>query len=224
METKKSSQADLSHKSTLFLLIGLIVSLSLTLMAFEWKKYNTGDLMDLGQLNDEFEEILEIPPTEQPPQKPPEVKMPQVIEIPDEEEIIEEIDFDLDVDITEETEIEDIVFEEEPEEEEADDIMLIVEENAQFPGGNAAWNKFLKDNLKYPRKAQRMNIEGAVFLTFVVDKNGVLSDIQVTRPLGGGCDEEAVRVLKASPRWQPGKQRGVPVKSRMNLRILFKLK
>ena len=205
-------------------MVGLVVSLGLTLMAFEWKQYEKGDLMDLGQVADEFEEMLEIPPTEQPPPPPPPVQQPQIIEIPDEEEIEEEIEIDLDVEVTEETVVEEIVFEEEPEEEEADEVFLVVEENASFPGGMGAWNKFLKKNLKYPRQAQRMGIEGGVFLSFIVDKQGVISDIKVMRGIGGGCDEEAIRVLKASPKWAPGKQRGRAVKSRMQLRILFRLK
>lgn len=224
MEAKKTPKADVNKKSTMFIMLGLIISLGLTLVAFELKQYEEGELMDLGMADDDFEELTEIPPTEQPPPPPPPVKQPQIIEIPDEEEIEEEIEIDLDVEITEETEIEEIVFEEEPEEEEADQVFLVVEENAQFPGGNGEWNKYLKKNLKYPRQAKRMGIEGAVFLSFIVDKQGKISDIQVSRGIGGGCDEEAVRVLEGSPRWNPGKQRGRAVKSRMNLRIVFRLK
>lgn len=224
MEAKKTPSADLNKKASLFLAIGLLVSLGITLAAFEWKKYDKGELMDLGTAVDDFEELTEIPPTEQPPPPPPKIQQPQIIEIPDEEEIEEEIEIDLDVEITEETEVEEIVFEEEPEEEVADEIFLVVEEQAEFPGGQAEWNKFLKKNLKYPRQATRMGIEGAVYLSFVVDKEGAISDIQVTRGIGGGCDDEAVRVLQESPRWQPGKQRGRAVKSRMAIRIVFKLK
>ena len=224
MEAKKTPEADINKKAGLFLMIGLVVSLGLTLTAFEWKQYEKGDLMDLGQVTDEFEEMMEIPPTEQPPPPPPKIQQPQIIEIPDEEEIEEEIEVDLDVEITEETEVEEIVFEEEPEEEEADEVFLVVEEQASFPGGMGEWNKFLKKNLKYPRQAQRMGIEGGVFLSFIVDKAGVISDIKVMRGIGGGCDEEAIRVLKASPKWSPGKQRGRAVKSRMQLRVLFRLK
>ena len=223
MEAKKTQKADVHKKSTMFIMVGLILSLSLTLAAFEWKQYDAGDLMDLGMAEDDFEELMEIPPTEQPPPPPPPVKQPQIIEIPDEEEIEEEIEIDLDVEITEETEIEEIVFEEEPEEEEADELFLVVEENASFPGGPGEWRKYLSKNLRYPRQAKRMGIQGAVFLSFTVDKNGVISDIQVPRGIGGGCDEEATRVLKASPKWKPGKQRGKAVKSKMNIRVIFKL-
>lgn len=223
MELKKKPNADVSRQRTMFMALGLIVSLSLTLYAFEAKQYEEGELMDLGMAPDDFEELTEIPPTEQPPPPPPPVKQPQIIEIPDEEEIEEEIEIDLDVEITEETEVEEIVFEEEPEEEVADKVFMIVEEQASFPGGQAAWNKFLKKNLEYPRQAKRMGIEGAVYLSFIVNKQGAISDIEVMRGIGGGCDEEAVRVLKESPNWNPGKQRGNPVKSRMQFRIVFRL-
>ena len=224
METKKTPEADVNKKVSLFLAIGLLVSLGITLAAFEWKKYDEGELMDLGNLNDDFEELTEIPPTEQPPPPPPKIQQPQIIEIPDEEEIEEEIEIDLDVEITEETEVEEIVFDEEPEEEEADQVFLVVEESAKFPGGMAAWGKFLKKNLKYPRQAARMGIEGKVFLSFTVDQQGSISDIQVLRGISGGCDEEAKRVLLSSPKWSPGKQRGRAVKSKMQIQIVFKLK
>ena len=145
MEAKKTPQADINKKQSMFVMIGLIVSLGITLMAFNWKQYEEGQLMDLGMANEDFEELTEIPPTEQPPPPPPIIQQPQIIEIPDEEEIEEEIEIDLDVEITEETEIEEIVFEEEPEEEEADEIFLVVEEQATFPGGMGEWAKFEKE-------------------------------------------------------------------------------
>ena len=224
MEAKKTPSADINKKSSLFLAIGLLVSLGVTFAAFEWKKYDKGELMDLGMAVDDFEDLIEIPPTEQLPPPPPPKQQPQIIEIPDEEEIEEEIEINLDVEITEEQEVQDIIFEEEPEEEVGDQIFLVVEESAVFPGGQAAWGKYLNKNLEYPRQASRMGIEGAVYLSFVVDQAGKLSDVSVTRGIGGGCDAEAIRVLEASPRWTPGKQRGRAVKSRMAIRILFKLK
>tara|TARA_A100000171_G_scaffold52271_1_gene69836 strand:- start:6850 stop:7518 length:669 start_codon:yes stop_codon:yes gene_type:complete len=222
MEAKKSPSADLSKKSSLFLAIGLLASLSITFVAFEWKQYEKGDLMDLGMITDDFDDLIEIPPTEQPPPKAPPIQQPEIVAIPDEEEIDELIEINIDVDITEQTEIEEIIYEPVPDEEVSDEPFLIVEDPAKFP--NNGWAKFLNDNLKYPRQAQRMGIEGAVDLSFVVDANGAISNIEVTRSIGGGCDEEAIRVLKASPKWIPGKQRGVAVKSKMAIRIKFRLK
>ena len=223
MEHKKKPNADLSKKRVLFLFTGLLISLAMTLTAFEWKTYSKGELIDLGEVTDNFDELMEIPPTEQPPPEKPPVQQPQVIEIPDDEEIIDEIDFELDVEVTEEEIVENVTFEP-MEEEKAEDIFIFVEEEASFPGGKKAWAKFLKKNLTYPRQAKRMNIEGRVHLGFVVDKNGNISDIEVLRSIGGGCDEEAIRVLNASPKWNPGKQRGNPVKSRMQILVVFKLK
>lgn len=224
METKKSHSADVNKKSSLFLAIGLLTSISLTFIAFEWKQYDRGDLMDLGTIIDDFDDLIEVPPTEQTPPKAPPIQQPKIIPIPDDEEINEVVEINLDVEITESTEVENLIFEPAPEKEVADEIHLIVEEYAKFPGGWDQWAKFLNKNFQYPRQAVKMRIEGTVHLSFIVDTEGIISDIQVTRGIGGGCNEEAIRVLKSSPRWTPGKQRGVPVKSRMAIQIKFGLK
>ena len=223
MDVKKTENADLYKKSAFYTSIGLIVSLLIVITAFEWRSYDDTGLLDLGQVNEDLEDLIEIPPTEQPPPPPPVIQQPEIIEVPDEEEIEEEIEVDLDVEITEETVIEEVVFEEAPEEEEADQIFTIVEENAGFPGGPKAYAKYLKKNLKYPNQARRMGIEGKVYVQFIVDKQGNISDVKAVKGIGAGCDEEAVRVIKNSPAWTPGKQRGRPVKQRMIIPIVFKL-
>lgn len=222
MEPKKNPKIDLARQSGMFLNIGMAASILLVIVAFEWKSYDDNALMDLGNVDDDFEDILEIPPTEQPPPPPPKVQIPEIIEVPDEEEIEEEIEVELDVEVTEETVVEEIVFEEAPEEENVDEIFTIVEESASFPGGITAFYQYLKKELKYPRQAQRMGIEGRVFVQFVVERDGSLTDIHVVKGIGAGCDEEAVRVLKNSPNWKPGKQRGKPVRQKMIQNILFK--
>ncbi len=223
MELKKNPSADLNRKSGLFLNIGLVVSLVLVITAFEWKYYDDGSLVDLGQVDDEFEDIMDIPPTEQPPPPPPAIQQPEIIEVPDEEEIEDEIEIDLDIEVTEETAIEEVVFEEAPEEEVADEIFTVVEQQPIPDGGMAAFYKYVGKHLKYPAQARRMGIEGRVFVQFVVDKDGSITSVQSVKGIGAGCDEEAVRVIKGAPRWKPGKQRGRPVKVRMILPITFKL-
>lgn len=223
MEAKKNPNVDLSKKTGLFLNIGFVVSLLLVILAFEWKSYDKTDLLDLGQINDDFEEMTEVPLTQQPPPPPPKIKQPEIIEVPDEEEIEEEIEVDLDVEITEETEIEEIVFEEPVEEEETDEIFQIVENPASFKGGMAGFYAYVQKNLKYPSQAQRMGMEGKVFVEFVVGKDGGITDVKVLRGIGAGCDEEAIRVLKKSPSWSAGRQRGRPVRQRMVLPITFRL-
>lgn len=105
----------------------------------------------------------------------------------------------------------------------SDEVFLVVEENASFPGGMNAYNKYLLKNLNYPKEAKDKGIEGNVFISFIVDKDGSLSDFEVVRGPGGGLAEEALRVYMESPNWTPGKQRGKAVKTRMQARVSFRL-
>lgn len=102
-------------------------------------------------------------------------------------------------------------------------IFTVVEQQADFPGGQGELGKFLQKNLKYPPAASRANVQGKVFLSFVVGSDGRITDVSVLKGLGFGCDEEAIRVVKSMPRWTPGKQSGRAVKSRFNLPISFVL-
>lgn len=212
------------HKYTgLLANIGLVLSLAIVITAFEWKDYDQKDFVDLGNVEDNFEDVIEIPPTSQPPPPPPKVQQPEIIEVPDEEELEEEIEVNLDVEVTEETVIEEIVVEEEPEEEEVEQVFLIVEDQPEPSGGMGAFYEYLGRNIRYPEQARRMGVEGRVFVEFVVDKDGDLTEVKVVKGIGAGCDEEAVRVVKGSPNWKPGKQRGRPVKVKMTVPVFFKL-
>lgn len=99
----------------------------------------------------------------------------------------------------------------------------VVEQFPEFPGGESGMAKFLHDNIKYPQIARESGISGTVYLTFVVSKTGKISDVRVLRGIGGGCDEEAIRVIKAMPSWIPGRQNGKPVPVQFNLPIKFTL-
>ncbi|MEQ9303095.1 MAG: energy transducer TonB, partial [Marinoscillum sp.] len=191
MEPKKNPKVDLTRQSGLLMNIGFTVSLLLVILAFEWRTYDDSGLVDLGQVQDDFEDIMEIPPTEQPPPPPPKIQLPEIIEVPDEEEIEEEIEVELDVEVTEETVIEDIVFEEAPAEEEVEEVFTIVEDQPEFPGGMAAFYKYVGDNMDYPSQARRMGIEGRVYVQFVVDKAGNVTEVKAVKGIGAGCDEEA---------------------------------
>ncbi len=99
-----------------------------------------------------------------------------------------------------------------------------IENPPSFPGGISKFYAYVGKNVKYPPMAAENNIQGKVFLSFVVEKNGELTDIQLAgKKLGGGTDEEAMRVLKASPRWTPGIQNGKPVRVKYNIPISFTL-
>jgi len=105
----------------------------------------------------------------------------------------------------------------------SDEIFTVVEEMPCFPGGDEARIRFLQLNIHYPGTARNNGIQGKVFVTFVVEKDGSLSNFRVLRGIGGGCDEEAVRVIKMMPKWIPGRQRGKPVRVQFNVPIRFTL-
>ncbi len=92
-----------------------------------------------------------------------------------------------------------------------------------FPGGMDKLMKYLSDNIKYPSQARELGIQGKVFLSFVIEKDGSVTDVTLLRGIGGGCDEEAIRVVKNMPNWIPGKQRNIPVRVRFNLPVNFRL-
>lgn len=222
MELKKNPNADLTRKTNLFFAIGLVISLLLVIVAFEWKSYEEVSQVDFGALDDDFEEMIEIPITEQPPPPPPKIQQPEIIEVPDEEEIEEEIELDIDLDVQEDAVVEDIVFDDAPAEEPVETIFEVVEEQPEPEGGMEAFYKFVGKELRYPAQANRMGVEGRVFVQFVVDEKGNVSEVKAVKGIGAGCDEEAVRVIKLT-KWKPGKQRGRAVKVRMIMPVMFKL-
>jgi TonB family protein len=100
-------------------------------------------------------------------------------------------------------------------------VFTVIEEQPQYPGGELALEQFLKENLRYPEEAANLGIRGKVYVTFVVETDGTASDARVLRGIGGGCDEEALRVVTMMPRWNPGKMRGKPVRVQFNLPVHF---
>ncbi len=224
MEPKKTPKADLESKKRIFLQIGIAIALGAALVAFEWKHYERPQV-DLGTLEIDFIEEEDIPITrqEQPPPPPPPEPSQELIIVDDDVELEEEFTIDIDADVfTEVQEFTPIVIEEEEEFEE-DVIFTVVEDQPQFPGGEEARQKFLEENLRYPQMAREAGIQGTVFVTFVVETDGSVTDVRILRGIGGGCDEEAVRVVRMMPRWEPGRQRGQPVRVQFNMPIRFRL-
>ena len=102
-------------------------------------------------------------------------------------------------------------------------IFTIVDTQPSFPGGMSAFYKYVGQNMTYPKEAKRMGVEGKVVLTFVVDKTGQIKDIEVLKGIGSGCDQEAIRVLKSSPKWTPGIQKGKVVSTKIMIPLIFRL-
>jgi protein TonB len=100
-------------------------------------------------------------------------------------------------------------------------VFAVVEQMPEFPGGMEGLGEYLSENLKYPAEAREKDVQGTVFLSFVVQADGAITDVAVLKGIGAGCDEEASRVLAAMPPWQPGRQSGKAVPVRYSLPIRF---
>ncbi len=224
MEARKTKKADLEAKKTYFFEIGLIIALLIVFAAFEYKSYDkiTVDL-SARAVDDTPEEI--IPITEQkvkPPPPPPPKQVTKITIVEDDVEVEDEIDIDVEAD--DDTEMEEYIPPEDDDEEIVEaEIFTVVEAMPEFPGGMAKLMGYLGNNIKYPPLAKESGIQGRVFINFVVEPNGSISNVKVLRGIGGGCDEEAIRVVNSMPKWKPGMQRGKPVRVSYNLPVKFTL-
>ena len=216
MNAKKNPEVNLEHKKELFFQIGLIVALLLVLGAFEYKSYEKSSY-NLGQLNlDDMEEEI-IPITKQevkPPPPPP--PPPEVIEIVEDEV---EIENEIEIEDTESDEDEVIEIEEDDDEE----FFMVVENMPEFPGGDLGLMKYIQNNVRYPPIAKEYNITGKVYVSFIVDRSGSVTNVKVVRGVDKNLDAEAVRVVKSLPKYKPGKQRGKPVRVMFTIPINFTL-
>jgi len=226
-EVKKSPKANLEvHKNT-FILMGLVLGISVLFFAFEWstetkKLDETVIVQDI--LAEEEIEVTRREPTPPPPPPPPEPETPEISEVVEEKV---ETKFDIQVEDNQaQRQVQTYVPPPPPkpkQEEVTEEIFVVVENQPEFPGGNAAMMKFLSDNIKYPVIAQENGIQGRVICNFVVERDGSITDVQVVRGVDPSLDREAVRVIQSMPRWTPGKQRGQAVRVRFTLPVVFRL-
>jgi protein TonB len=226
MEEKKSKKADLESRRTLFLELGLVFTLAFVLFAFNYKSYDRSEGSNIQRVVDNTpEDIIPITKQEVKPPPPPPPRQVTVINIV-EDNVEVDTDLEIDMEADQSTEVQDYapIAENRKEEEIVEmEIFTVVESMPSFPGGDAARMKFLQENIKYPQMARESGIQGTVYVTFVVEPNGKVSDVRVLRGIGGGCDEEAVRVIQSMPKWEAGKQRGKSVRVQFNMPIKFTL-
>lgn len=225
MEEKKSPKANLENKKLMFTQIGLIISLLVAWLAFEHKSYDKREI-DPSLLNREVvvdEEMVEI--TKQEEQKPQPVEVPkQTTQLEIVQDDVETEDIEINADVEQNEVIEDYVAPEVVEEEVVEqEIFQIVEEMPSYPGGEKALLEYVAKNIKYPQIARETGIQGRVFVGFVVEPDGSVSNVKILRGIGGGCDEEAMRVIKSLAKWKPGKQRGKAVRVSYQIPVVFKL-
>jgi protein TonB len=228
MELKKSEKADLESRKGIFFQLGLIFAMAVILVAFEWKSYDALDINTMGDQRaiNEVEELATITQQNTPPPPPPPPAPSMVLNIVENTAEIDD-DISIDAEADENTQVEEykapVMKQVDEEVVEEQEIFMVVENAPAFPGGDVARMKFLQDNIKYPQMARESGIQGTVYVTFVVERNGNVTDVKILRGIGGGCDEEAVRVVQNMPKWEPGKQRGKPVRVQFNMPIKFTL-
>ncbi|MDF9799823.1 protein TonB [Catalinimonas alkaloidigena] len=222
MENKKNRTFNLESKRGLHFSIGLVVSLAIITLAFEWKSYDRGPIVNFGSQETVFDEVKDMPVTVHQPPKPPAV-LPEIKAIPDDEEPEVDMDFMLDIDIDQSTAIAEYVPEDIPDEKPDDTPFIFVEEEPTPAGGMQSFYQYLSKNLNYPKKAIRNGTEGKVYVQFVVNTDGSLTNLKVLKGISPECDQEALRVLANAPKWKPGKQRGRAVRVQMSMPIVFSL-
>ena len=252
MEQKKLPQADLNNRRTTGFLLGLILVLSLIYVAFEFNMsealgFDPTDLLDddeeaeLAPLFKPEQQLIMLAPEEQsaPAEKlnivednvelqPEELKVDNNDEGESDEQKLEEI-----LDETEEIAPPEINPRDNPEQFRIVSDMpqfpggavafRVVEDLPQFPGGAVEFMKWLTKNLRYPTSAQQRKIQGKVVAQFLVNEDGSITDIKLTKKLHPQCDNEALRVLKMMPRWTPGIENNKPCRTRVCIPIVFKL-
>ncbi|MFB6316943.1 energy transducer TonB [Saccharicrinis sp. FJH54] len=226
MDIKKSPKANLEKSKMMFTQLGLVIVLGFMFIAFEWSQNDVSDVNDF-QIQEEVLEEEAIPVTRQeqvqPPPPPPPPKISEVLNIVENDVELEEELIIEDTEIDEDTEVDFVDIDTEDEEIDENVVFQIVEKMPSFPGGEAAMMKFLSDNIKYPTIAQENGIQGRVYVNFVVSKTGEISNIKVVRGVDPALDQEAIRVVKSMPKWEPGEQRGKPVNVSFMLPINFVL-
>lgn len=230
MELKKTPKADLENKKGYFTQIGLVVSLGIVLTAFNLndsvKSANT-----LGEATAETiqEEIIPITRVEEvkPPPPPPPPKVIETFAIIDDNVEIEDSDFDFSSEADNSTVIDALPEISKPKEEDDDEskaeVFVVVEDMPEFPGGELALRQWIANNIKYPVIAAENGIQGKVYVQFVVDRDGGISNARIARGVDASLDQEALRVVNNLPKWKPGMQRGKPVRVSYTVPINFQL-
>ena len=224
METKKAKKVDLEKKSPFFIQIGLIITLSIVLVAFEWTS-NLSKTDDINMVNEiQFEdEMMQITRRDEPkPEpKPEQPKVAEVLDIVDDDVIIED-DFDFDIEADDNSEYDFTSMMGDDEEIEEDEIFYIVEDMPTFNGGDMGefWKYAMKE-IRYPEIAAENGVSGTVYMQFTVNTTGLVTNVKVVKGVHPDLDNEAIRVITNSPKWEPGKQRGRKVKVIMSLPMKF---
>jgi protein TonB len=224
MEVKKNKKADLESKRTMFLQIGFILTLGAVLVAFEWSTTHVTIAEGLN-VDDEIFEMEEIPVTTH--EEKVEIKPPTPISfideiVPDDEELLEDLDIiDTEMDMDAEIDVSDLMHEEVVDE--SPIPFFILEEKPKFPGGDKALMQYIMKNVNYPVICQENGVEEKIFVSFVINKTGKVTDVKLLRGEDPNLSREAMRVVQSLPDWEPGMQRGKAVNVSFQIPVNFQL-
>lgn len=227
MEVKKSKRAAIENQRGTWLLMGFVVVLAFMFVTFEWTRHDIN--VATGSLADEpvFVEMLlpiTYPEEKLEPPPPPAIKVAELLNIVDDNDMDADAvflgseDFEEPIDIKYRPVI--VENENEPIE---DEILVMAEKMPEFPGGNGALLQYLNKNIKYPVVPQEQGIQGRVIIQFVVDKDGTITNPVVVRSIDPYLDKEALRVIKAMPKWKPGIQGARSVRVKYTVPVTFRL-
>ncbi|MGD9976913.1 MAG: energy transducer TonB [Bacteroidales bacterium] len=228
MELKKSPKADLESKKSIFFEIGLAITLVIVLVAFEWTSSETVNV-ELAKVQDVKmeEEMVDITRQDEikQPEPPKVVQVTDVIKIVDDNVNIKDNSDIFDSDFKEDAAVKIVEFNDQEAEVEEYTPFVVVEEMPNFGEGgiDEFRNNYVAKNLKYPDIAAENGIQGRVYINFVVEPDGRVTNVKVVRGVDASLDKEAVRVVSSSPKWKPGKQRGKPVRVQFTIPIIFVL-
>lgn len=219
MIVRKYKEADLRNYHHIFLELGLLITLLIFIVAARIEIPSVEKEVYIADEQEivEIEEIIQTRQRDIPP-PPPRPAVP--VEVPN-DEIVEDIDINInaDLDLGTKLELPPPPEGKEEEEEEEEEIFVVVEQMPELIGGLKA----LQQKIEYPEMARRAGIEGRVYVQFIVNEKGEVENPKVIRGIGGGCNEEALRVVKTA-KFRPGLQRGRPVKVQYMLPIIFRLR
>ena len=231
MEFRKTPQADLETERTTFFLLGFTVVLASLFVVLEWSSEDILPAAWEGLLPVVIESEYAYSEAPSETQVEPEIKPESPAEetpvvVYEDYNIVEEVSEEMPESYLEEIPVEDLPEERDLELSPDDEPLLLfteAESMPQYPGGYTAMNRYLFNNLKYPASAFAQRIEGRVWCSFIVNKEGALSGIQIEKGVYISLDQEALRVLQTMPPWTPGTVRGQPVRVKVYIPIVFKL-
>ncbi len=227
MKPKKSKKADLEHRKPMFFKLGLVLAMSSVLFAFEWKQTEAEQKVIDYSGGYGNQDLASIPITKPDPPAKPQITPLSTATFLFTKDGNETIDltgtFDPEPD-PDPMYAPIIDSEEKGAIDVTDSALIVVDFDAEFPGGVSAMKQFIAEKITYPEEERQIGMEGTLYVSFVVEKNGAVSNVGIARSLSYNLDNEALRVVKMMPKWKPASDHGKPARQIFTIPFQFKIK